>query len=146
MQTSEQELMKWKKSRKARRKFARKLSAFAQMCDVDTVIVDDVPKPRVVCYIIFRQRPSYQISYEESLLIQGINAPVFLVVANPSFSVFETDFSLPQFDIYSIDDITDSSYELTTKLRNASWSNIKTWIEQVKIDTRSQYEYQERSA
>ena len=143
MKTSEKELMKWKKSRKARSKFKRKLSVFARTCDVDTVITDDVPIPRVVCYIVFRQQPDFSISYEESLLIRGMNAPTFLVAANSVFSVFETDLSLPQFVVYYINGITDDSYDLTTVLSDASWIDIEAWTKQITIDTRSKHGHQE---
>jgi len=127
--------MKWKRFRRARRKFQRGVSGFSRTCDVDTVIVDDDP-PRVVCYLLFRVRPLYGISYEESLLIRSINAPVYLVVAAPNFDVYVTDWSIPQFAVYRFVEFGDDSYDVELMFNEATWSDIKEWLDQERINSR----------
>jgi len=134
--SSEHELMKWKRYRKGRRKFLRRFAEFAKTCDVDTVVVDDIPEPRVVCYLLFRQRPDYRITHEESLLIRAIGVKVYMIVANSIFTVFQVDYDIPQFGLYSVHDVTDSQYDITEVLTDASWIDIKKWINQEKIKSR----------
>ena len=132
--TSEHELKKWKLVRKQRRKFQRKLAQFAMTCDVDTVIVSDEPEPRVLCYLVFRVTPDYRITYEESLLVRAIGAPVYMVVASATFSVFEVDLSLRQFHIYEINIVDNEKYELSPVLSDVTWLDIRKWTEELKKD------------
>jgi len=127
--------MKWKRFRRSRRKFQRGLSEHFRTCDVDTVIVDDEP-PRVVCYLLFRVRPRYEISYEEALFIQSIGVPVYFVVAASLFDVYVADWSIPQFAVYRFVGFSEKSYDIELLFDEATWKDIIEWLERERIDSR----------